>query len=80
MSAVACFYYKFTTDRWLDLQDECQLLEFVMVGGASNLVSVVLVMFIHQCRSFFEKTYDKINWDFLISCLRQRGFHNHSSA
>jgi hypothetical protein len=45
MSAVACFYYKLTTDRWLDLQDECQLLEFVMVGGASNLVSVVLVMY-----------------------------------
>jgi len=52
----------------------------IMVGGASNLVSVALVMFIHQCRSFFEKTYDKINWDFLISYLRQRGFHNHSSA
>jgi hypothetical protein len=27
----------------------------IMVGGASNLVSIALVMFIHQCRSFFEK-------------------------
>jgi hypothetical protein len=22
----------------------------------------------------FEKTYDKINWDFLIQCLEKRGF------
>jgi hypothetical protein len=24
----------------------------------------------------FEKTYDKVNWDFLIKCVRVRGFSN----